>query len=119
MSAAARNGASLDSPGRRQRRRVRESIGGDAVRTLNQFLHPAAPREREPRYDLILRQVLIYLRTEIPSMALLVFTDRDADDDNPNRGSCLVFGANEAKSSHEWFSIAHVPMDGAGGSTMC
>jgi len=30
-----------------------------------------------------------------------------------------VFGANEAKSSHEWFFIAaHVPLDGAGGSTM-
>jgi hypothetical protein len=52
-------------------------------------------------------------------MAICVFTDRDADDDNPNRGSSLVFGANEAKSSHEWFSIAHVPLDGAGGSTMC
>jgi hypothetical protein len=83
-------------------------MSGDAIRILNQFLHPAA-RDSESRVMISLCAKCSFTRGR---RSLLwpfgCFTDRDADDDNPNRGSCLVFGVNEAKSSHEWFSIAHV-----------
>jgi hypothetical protein len=58
------------------------------------------------------------LRTEKSATAVLAFADRDADEDNPNQGHCLVFGAAETNTSHSRFSSSQVPADGAGGSAM-
>jgi hypothetical protein len=49
----------------------------------------------------------------------LVFAHRDTDEDNPDPGHCLVFGAAETNTSHGRLSSFQVPADGAGGSAMC
>ena len=75
--------------------------------------------EQRSRYDPSLRQLLMLSPTKNLAPAVLVFADRDADEDIPNQGYCLVFGAAEANTSHDRFSSSLVAVDGAGGSAMC
>jgi hypothetical protein len=70
------------------------------------------------RYHASLRQLLMLTRTEDPATVVLLFADRDTDNDNPNQGHSLVLGATETNTSNNRLSKSHVPTDGAGGSAM-